>query len=221
MPTMRSHVRALMFAIGALGTTTAIADEPSPWVLGAQLGSARGSAATGAGPAELRGDVSTASYDVTTTVGSKNRMGWRLFTGYRLNNYLALQLGYTDLGKVDSGFGNYPDPIPMLDETHRNSPQSARGWDFGLQLKAPVTERISLSVRGGTYRWKAQQSMANLDGEPDRSRQQDSDAFYGAGAEVSIMTDLSGTLEWVRYEVAGEPISLWTVGVLYRLGEDW
>lgn len=84
-----------------------------------------------------------------------------------------------------------------------------------------VTERLALSVRGGTYRWKSQLSMASTDGELNRLRQRDSDAFYGAGAEVSLLTDLSGTVEWVRYEVAGEPISLWTVGVLYRLGEDW
>lgn len=211
MPTMRSQVHVLMFAIGTLAAATAVADEASPWVLGMQLGSARGSATT-MGAAEPSGDLSTMSYDVTTTVGGKNRMGWRVFTGYRLNNYLALQLGYTDLGKVDSGFGDYPEPIPMLDDARHMSPQSARGWDFGLQLKAPVTERFALSVRGGTYRWKSQQPGAN---------QRDSDAFYGAGAEVNILTDLSGTVEWVRYQVAGEPISLWTIGVLYRLGEDW
>lgn len=218
MPTMRSYVRALMFAIGALGTATATADEASPWVLGMQLGSARGSAGP-AGAADTRDDVAPASYDVTTTVGGKNRMGWRVFTGYRLNNHLALQLGYTDLGKVDSGFDELRQPFPLLDETHRVRPRSARGLDLGLQLKAPVTERLALSVRGGVYHWKSQQSTARMDGEPNRSRQRDSDAFYGAGAEVSLFTDLSGTVEWVRYEVAGEPVSLWTVGVLYRLGD--
>jgi hypothetical protein len=206
-----------MFSIGALGAVAAVADEPSPWLLGVQLGSARGSSA---GAAEPGGELSTMNYDVTTTVGGKNRLGWRVFTGYRLTNYLALQIGYTDLGKVDSGFGDYPQPIPMRDDANRMGPRTARGLDFGLQLKAPVTERLALSVRGGTYRWKSQQRMAGVDGESHHANQRDSDSFFGAGAEVSLLNDLSGTVEWVRYEVAGEPIALWTVGVLYRMG-DW
>jgi hypothetical protein len=206
----------MMFAVGAFGAATAVADESSPWLMGAQLGSARGSA----GAANSSGDLSTMNYDVTTTVGGKNRLGWRVFTGYRFTNYLALQVGYTDLGRVDSRFGDYPQPIPLLDETRRMSrPQSARGLDFGLQLKAPVTERLAVSVRGGAYRWKLQQPTATSDSDSTRSRQRDSDAFFGAGAEVNLLADLSGTLEWVRYQVAGEPIDLWTVGVLYRWGD--
>lgn len=209
-----SYAHVLMLAIGAFGAATAVADEASPWLLGAQFGSARGSA----GAADISGEPSTVNYDVTATVGSKNRLGWRVFTGYRFTNYLALQIGYTDLGKVGSRFGDYPRPIPSL-EASRGGAQSAHGLDFGLQLKAPVTERLAVSVRGGAYRWKLRQSMAALDGGLDRSRQQDSDAFFGAGAEVYLLADLSSTVEWVRYEVAGEPIELWTVGVLYRWGD--
>ncbi len=215
MPVMGSYVRVLMLAIGAFGAAAAVADESSPWLVGMQLGLARGSAEGAAGPS---GDLSTMNFDVTTTVGSKNRLGWRVFTGYRFTNYLALQIGYTDLGKVDGGF-NDPQSILMLGDTSRTGPQSARGLDVGLQLKAPVTDRLALSVRGGIYRWKLQQPAAGF-GASDRSDQRDSDAFFGAGAEVSLIPNLSGTVEWVRYEVAREPITLWTVGVLYRFS-DW
>jgi hypothetical protein len=215
MTAIGSYVRVLLFATAVLGGTAAVAEESSPWLLGVQLGSARGGDVAAAASEQL----STKNYDVTTTVGSKNRLGWRVFTGYRLTNYLGLQLGYTDLGKVGNGLRDYPDPIPMLDPSPRISPQSARGLDFGLQLKAPVTERLALSVRGGAYRWKSQQHMTRADGESNVSRQRDSDSFFGAGAEVSFLPDLNGTVEWVRYEVAGEPIALWTVGVLYRLGD--
>jgi hypothetical protein len=218
MPAMRPWVRVLMFAIGVSSGATAVADESSGWLVGMQLGSVRGSA----GAAEPSGELSTANYDVTATVGGKNRLGWRVFTGYRITDYLALHVGYTDLGKVNRGLSGYPQPSTLLDDANRMtpSPQSARGLDFGLQLKAPVTERLALSVRGGAYRWKSQQLMASVGGEPNRSNQRDSDAFFGAGAEVSLLTDLSGTVEWVRYQVADESIALWTVGVLYRFG-DW
>lgn len=215
MPVMGSYVRVLMLAIGAFGAAAAVADESSPWLVGMQLGSARGSAGEAAA---ADGGLSTMNFDVTTTVGSKNHLGWRVFTGYRFTNYLALQIGYANLGKVDRGFSD-PQPIRTPGDISRPGPQAARGLDLGLQLKAPVTDRLALSVRGGLYRWKLQHPAAGF-GAPARSDQRDSDAFFGAGAEVSLIPNLSGTVEWVRYEVAREPIVLWTVGVLYRFS-DW
>ena len=189
-------IRSAMLVIVAFSSVAAIADEPR-WSVGMQVGSAHSDIrAPEEKPTE---EPSTKNYDVSTTIGGKNRLGWRVFTGYRLNNYLGVQVGYTDLGTARSR-GTLPS---LRSEIDQPAGQTSRGADLGLQLKAPVTERLALSVRGGAFRFT----------------QSESKAFYGAGAEFMLLPDVACGVEWTRYDVGGEPIALWTLGVHYRLSE--
>jgi hypothetical protein len=186
-----------------------------------QLGQARGQ--TGNDSVQLEDELSPMSYDMAATVGGSNRFGWRVFTGYRFTNYLAIHVGYTDLGESQSRLVEnamiFSERMPTFE---RVGIQSVRGVDVGLQLKLPVTERISVDVHGGRYYWQSNTRIEGLWSEGDRddndSTQRDSDDFFGAGLEVAVIDDLSATLGWTRYKVDGEPVALWTVGALYRFG---
>ena len=162
------------------------------------------------------------SYDVSASVGKTNRVGWRVFTGYRLTNYLAVHVGYTDLGEAQTRLASSGMEQVRLPSFERVGVQSVRGVDVGLQLKLPVTGRIDAEVRGGKYFWQSDTRAAGHWGEfqrePYHSSTRDSDRFFGAGIEVSVMNDLSATLGWTRYKVGSEPVGLWTVGALYRFG---
>lgn len=210
MPATGMILRALLIPLAALAAGVACADESaSRWTFGTQLGQVRGKTAPEPSSAEL----STMSYDVAATFGDKDRLGWRVFTGYRFTDMLALHVGYTDLGKVHSRYvqealASFADPDVVGTRT-------ISGMDVGLQLKVPVSERIAVELRGGKYFWKSRTRIAAPWAEIERSTRSGSDNFFGAGVEVGVIEDLSATLGWTRYEVAGEPIALWTVGVLY------
>jgi hypothetical protein len=53
-------------------------------------------------------------------------------------------------------------------------------------------------------------------GDDYRASRRDSDVFFGAGMEVALLEEFSATLGWTRYDVAGEPVALWTIGTLFR-----
>lgn len=214
---------ALLIATSSLVAVTAAADESSRWSLGMQLGQARGDAPLRGGTTTLVADLDPASYDVSATVGESNRLGWRVFTGYRFTDYLAVHVGYTDLGEAQTpladGASTVRDAVPAFEPV---GVQSVRGVDLGLQLKVPLSERIWVDAHGGKYFWRSHTRTNSAWGEyprdSQRSTESDSDYFFGAGVEVSVMMDLSATLGWTEYRIAGEPVALWTVGALYRFG---
>lgn len=201
----------LLICLGGLVSASALADaSASRWTLGTQLGLAQGKGDAGPQAREL----STLSYDASATFGEKSRVGWRVFTGYRFNDYLAIHLGYTDLGKIESG------PVARattgFQDLDGRSVQTIRGMDLGVQLKMPLSERVAMELRGGKYYWKSRTHGTGLWGDDYRATRSDSDVFVGAGMEFAVFEEFTATVGWTRYEIAGEPVALWTIGTLYR-----
>ncbi len=210
MPSIRVLSGALLVPFSCLAAAAACADDTvSRWSFGSQLGWAQG----GGGSAQPAGDLSTVSYDASPTFGDKSRFGWRVFTGYRFTDYLAVHVGYTDLGKIESVI---TDRERDLQFTETSGVQTVRGIDVGMQLKVPLNERVAVEFRGGKYFWQSSTHSTDLWGDDYRATRRDSDVFFGAGMEVAVIEEFSATLGWTKYEVAGEPIGLWTVGALYR-----
>lgn len=211
VPALRVLLRTLLIPLVCLTAATASADDAtSPWSFGSQLGLAQGKGES----APLSGDLSTLSYDASATFGEKSRIGWRVFTGYRFNDYLAVHLGYADLGKVES---KLPDQVrDRFQNSEGGTKQTIRGIDLGMQLKVPLGERVAMEVRGGKYYWRSNTQTTDMWGDDYRSSSHGSDVFFGAGMEVALLEELSATVGWTRYDVAGEPVHLWTIGTLYR-----
>jgi hypothetical protein len=217
--------RALLIPLAALAAGAAWGDDTSSrWSLGMQLGQARGHASIDpAWSAETTlADPSPMSYDMAATVGGSNRFGWRVFTGYRLTNYLAIHVGYTDLGEAQARLADTSMETARMPSFERIAVETVRGVDLGLQLKVPVSDRLSVDVHGGKYYWRSSTHIAGLWNEgyrgDFRATRRDSDNFFGAGFEVAVINDLSATLGWTRYAVDSEPVALWTIGALYRFG---
>lgn len=216
--------RALCVSLAALSAGAACADDASSrWSLGMQLGQARGYAGSEvADSVEQATEPSPMSYDMSATVGGSHRFGWRVFTGYRLTDYLAVHVGYTDLGQSQSRFVDNSMALSIMPSFQRVAVERVRGVDVGLQLKVPVSERISLDAHGGRYFWRSKTHIDGLWSETSRgdlrATHSDSDEFFGAGLEVAVMHDLSATLSWTHYKVGSDPVALWTVGALYRFG---
>jgi hypothetical protein len=226
---IRGLLTSLLLLPGGLVAMSSYADEPaSRWTFGTELGRVRGKIDTRplaqAMTESLLGQdlsqrdptlpgPSPMSYDASVTWGDEDRPGWRVFTGYRFTDYLAIHVGYTDLGKARLVFTG-PQAVRFLNN-EQHATQSVHGVDVALQLKIPLHERVDVELNGGRYYWKSSTRVVPTFREPFRISRRDSDRLFGAGLSVSVVDDMRATLGWTRYEVAGEPITLVTVGVLY------
>jgi hypothetical protein len=212
MPATGKLLRALAILGAGLVAGAAHADTAaSRWSFGSQLGQVRGEGGVKHSPEK----PSTLNYDVAATIGNDDRLGWRVFTGYRFTDMLAVHVGYTDLGKVRSRV--FPQQRDDLLQPEGTGTQRIRGMDVGLQFKVPLGERFAVEVRGGKYFWKSRARVLApwIDSEYQHSTRRGSENFFGAGLEAGLINDMNATVGWTRYQVAGEPIDLWTVGVLY------
>lgn len=215
MPATRKLLRAFSILLrilmlpGLMAGAAHAETTTSRWSFGSQLGQVRGEGGAVHSPSEF----STLSFDVAATFGDKDRLGWRVFTGYRFTDLLAIHVGYTDLGKVRSRY--FPQAPGHFTEPEGTGTQKIRGVDVGLQLKVPVRERFAFELRGGKYYWKSRTRIVAPWIDTEYSNRRGSEEFFGAGLEAGVIDDLNATVGWTRYQVAGESIDLYTVGVLY------
>jgi OOP family OmpA-OmpF porin len=149
---------------------------------------------------------------------------WKVFGGYRLNDYVALEATYADLGRH-----RMASDVVGLDPSTTGSftiRRSISGFGLDVVGGVPIGERLAVFARIGAFRAHVQSDVdleGNIvfgDGTPDeRSRRitgDDTVAHFGVGGEWSFSPELALRLEWERYAKVGDP---YVVGDSHRTGE--
>lgn len=212
LKTMDRRHAATVLAMLGLVATQARADDSTSWYVGGQFGSAR-SDVTG-----TRIDAALASqgYAVSSEVHNKSRDAWRLYGGYELTQWLAIEGGYSDLGEVDVDFsGPIADVNRFLLDANALQPPSAQGWDLSAVARWPIG-RASVYARAGVFFWDARYDTRNVDGQRVRRDDSDSSSLAGIGAQVKVFDRWSLGAEFTRFGIAGDHIDFGGVSVIFR-----
>lgn len=208
----RRHVVAFLAMFGIV-STQAQADEANSWYVGGQFGSARSDVSTGAIDRSLAGQ----GYAVTSDVSNESRDAWRLYAGYELTHWLAVETGYTDLGEVKVGFsGPVADVGRFLIDANALQPPSAKGFDLTAVARLPLGSRVSVYARAGAFFWDARYDTHNIDGQSVHRDDSGADALAGIGAQVKLFDQWSLGAEFTRFGVAGDHIDFGGVGMTFR-----
>ena len=156
-----------------------------------------------------------------TTVSSTKDTGYRLFGGYQLHKYIAVEGAYVDLGRF--GF--------RTDVTPRGSLTGSTRID-GFELSAlgtlPIGDRFGLFARVGALAAQTKTSYTGggsietlIGGDTQKKRS--TELVYGAGAMFNINKNLSVRGEWSRYDKLGNVLTggrtnanLYSLGIVYR-----
>ena len=156
-----------------------------------------------------------------TTVSSTKDTGYRLFGGYQLHKYIAVEGAYVDLGRF--GF--------RTDVTPRGSLTGSTRID-GFELSAlgtlPIGDRFGLFARVGAVAAQTKTSYTGggsietlIGGDTQKKRS--TELVYGAGAMFNINQNLSVRGEWSRYDKLGNVLTggrtnanLYSLGIVYR-----
>lgn len=126
-----------------------------------------------------RGVYVGGGYGLISASGDDDDDAYNVFIGTQFNQMISLEAGYLDFGK----FGN---------DTFNTK---LDGYTLGLKLGLPVTERITLFVKGGNYWWDA-----DLSGFDNTLSLDGNELFYGAGASFAISKNWQLNLDYTRYD---------------------
>lgn len=164
----------LILGTGLLGLP-AVSQAESQWYVGGSVG---------------QSDVDEFGIDDEDT-------GFKVFGGYKFNEYFGLELGFVDLGELESGTNE-------LD---------VDGVSFGAVGTLPLSEKFSVHGKAGVFAWDADTRGAIGTRFSDDS---DTDPFYGVGLGYQFDKNWSVIGEWERYEIDDFDADLLSVGFAYR-----
>ena len=97
----RIKPRVLLAALATVGAASANAADVDS--RGFYVGGMMGQAASSESEGDLTQHLRNAGYDVRARLDD-DRIGWRAFAGWSLNQYIAFEGGYTDLGEVKTRY---------------------------------------------------------------------------------------------------------------------
>jgi OOP family OmpA-OmpF porin len=187
----------------------------SAWYIGAGIGRSRGNI----DQERLSRSLSANGAAVTAFGTDERDTGYKLFVGKQLNRYLALELGYFDLGKFSfnsatSGNGVF------------NGEAGFRGANLDLLAQLPLSERLSLLGRVGANYAKANTHFSGnrlnaVTGPHPSERKLNAKAGLGLEYKLSEALALRGEVERYRVNDAvgnrGD-VDLLSVSLVYKLG---
>ncbi|MCK5726479.1 MAG: outer membrane beta-barrel protein [Thiotrichaceae bacterium] len=154
----------------------------------------------GGNPVYVGGSIGSATADDFCTSGSScsdSDIGWKAFAGYDVNNLLAIEAGYSSLGKMKSG----------------STTSEVSGFELAAVGKMALNNQVGIFGKAGVFNWTADNSAG------ERSS---TDIMYGLGADYKINDNISIRGEWENFNDIEtrnnqtSDVQMLSVGATYR-----
>ncbi len=123
--------------------------------------------------------------------------GGKIYGGYKLNSYFAIEGGYYDFGEISD----------------RGSQLELDGLSIAAVGIIPVSPHVSLFGKAGVHDWDAD-TVGPISAQL-RSNS-DTDAFYGVGIEYTFDNRWAVRGEAERYEVEDLDVDVFSIGLSYN-----
>lgn len=209
-------VKIGLIALTLAGSQIAAAAEPG-WYVGGNIGQAN---------ADMDNNGIVASrlaegFNTNRLTKHDSDTAFKIFTGYQLSDYVALEGGYFDLGEYSyKAFQNRPFGAFTADT-------KVRGLNFDLVGFLPMGERLSAFARIGVARYEAISSYrgyGDADVAPFGEDDDDMSPKMGLGLQYDLTPNVAMRIEAERYDVKHDmfrdrDVDMYSLGVVYRFGQ--
>lgn len=189
MAHMNLRIALTALAVASAFSTPAFA-QTSPWYLGLN-----------AGQSKLK-DVNQSDFNASGVATNNvsiddSDSAYKLFAGYKFNKNLAVEGGWTDLGKFT--FNN----TTTGPAGTANATVKAEGWFVSAVGILPLNEQFSLLGKLGTINSTVKTAGSTTGGiafvEDPNGKKSAWSAVYGVGAQYNVNKSVGLRLEWERF----------------------
>jgi len=208
----RQQGSALLISI-LLGCSTAVqAVEPKPDYVGLNYLSTKSDEQG----SDFQADLTALGLTSTVTQTDLSRSGWTPYVGYQINERLAVELGYVDLGDVTTSIsGTTTDVNSYLNTATAVHPTTASGWSARIVAQKAFSDKVIGMVNIGAFMWSADYTLASATASKDF----DDDGIslsFGLGLQYEVNDHIPVRLGWTRYNLGGVSVHAWELGMGYR-----
>lgn len=201
---MNKQLLIIVMAAG-LGLTTAHAADTG-FYIGGSFGK---STVSDFSSSDLNTELASLGITATSTVDDEDS-GWKVFAGYRIMKYLAVEGAYANLGEVSADIIS---TAPVAGTANVQLENKA------ITLSAlgilPLNDKFSLFARLGLNVWDTEVSASGtgLGGTNYSDSEDGTGVVYGLGAAFHLTPNLNLRAEWERYDFDGNDLDFMSVGL--------
>ncbi|MDH3314343.1 MAG: outer membrane beta-barrel protein [Gammaproteobacteria bacterium] len=125
-------------------------------------------------------------------------VGFKVFGGFKFNQYFGAEIGYADLGEVSvSGPGG-------------TATAEVDGFQFAAVGSYPI-EQFSLLGKVGFFAWDGEISTPIGSFDDDGT-----DFMFGLGGAFHFTPQFSVRGEWERFDVDGDDVDMFSASIIYN-----
>ena len=214
----RGHAGALVLLAALPFAALLVADDAraqGDWYVGAALGQAD----IDYSASDLTSDLDGLGWTIEGATVDNDGTAWKIYGGWSVSDYVAVELGWVDLGKVETRYSTTIPPNEIDDilaDTFSVHPLTGDGFTAAAVLKWPVTDDFAVHAKAGIFAWNSDVDIRVVEGGSGQVAGDDdgTDAMYGVGMEWKFSGQWSLTAEWERYQL-NEWLDVPTVGVRF------
>ena len=167
----------------------------------------------------LNSQLVDSGLNATANTNDTFRVVSQLYGGYDFSNRWGAELGYLDLGKVETTFtGTAVDIETFLNSAQNIHPQTAQGLLISAVHYIPIDSGTRVKARVGMFDWQADYTLQG--GGAERSvNQNGTDISYGVSLEMGAWrrkNEMLGHIKWDHYSIDKEGIGVLAVGFSYH-----
>ena len=191
------------------------AQAQNDWYIGAAVGKAD----IDYKAADLTSDLSSLGWTIENATVDHSDTAWKIYGGWSMNQYFALELGWVDLGKIETRYSTTIPPNEIdniLADTASVHPLTGDGVTVAAVLRWPFADNFAVHGKAGLFAWNSDVDVRVVQGGTGQVLIDDSgtDAMYGLGLEWKFIDRWSLTAEWERYQL-NDWVDTPTIGVRF------
>jgi len=187
-------------------------DKQLGWYFGADLGLAD----TNVNKKDTNRFFEQANLDANSIKVDDNGTKWSAFVGYQFNSYLALELGFLDLGERSVDFtGKSTDLSGFHDNVEHIYPQSAKGANINVVASWPISEDFKLSGKLGYFDWQGKYRTKDNGSQVGSDKISDKSFLYGLELDYHLTSKWQAYVSYSHVELIRDTNQLFSVGIRY------
>ncbi|MEE4161010.1 MAG: choice-of-anchor Q domain-containing protein [Woeseiaceae bacterium] len=172
------------------------------WYVGAAIGAAD----VDYKAADLTSDLAGLGWTIDDVTVDNDGTAWKIYGGWSITNYFALELGWVDLGKIETRYSTTIPPNEIdniLTDTFNVHPLTGDGITAAAVLRWPFADNFAVHAKIGLFAWESDVDVRVVEGGTGQvlGDQDGTEGMYGIGLEWTIDDRWSLTAEWERYQL--------------------
>ncbi|MGI0116394.1 outer membrane beta-barrel protein [Zooshikella sp. RANM57] len=128
----------------------------------------------------------------------------KLFSGYRLNKYLALEASYTKFADTESEFNTTHSPSGL--RLSREVENEISGYGMKAIGIYPITNDVELNASFGLMKWKIKEDrkVSGIYAHQSSETAKGTSKVFGLGASYNLTNNVAFGIDWERINDLGD-----------------